>query len=130
MDIPIKMPDLATIAEEVRILRWYVEVGQSVKLGQPLLEIETDKAVMDIECIAAGTLKEIYARADESIPVGQIIALVESTDHAVAPAPPPAAPTSSTSAPSVQPAAPQRPAASGSLFGRNKAARQSDDTQS
>jgi pyruvate/2-oxoglutarate dehydrogenase complex dihydrolipoamide acyltransferase (E2) component len=44
MDIPIKMPDLATIAEEVCILRWYIEVGQHVKLGQPLLEIETDKA--------------------------------------------------------------------------------------
>jgi pyruvate/2-oxoglutarate dehydrogenase complex dihydrolipoamide acyltransferase (E2) component len=57
MDIEIKMPDLATTDSEVTLIRWLIEVGQTVKLGQPLLEIETDKASMDVESIAAGTLK-------------------------------------------------------------------------
>src|SRR3954466_6420176 len=78
MEVQIKMPDLATTAEEVTIIRWLVEVGSPVRLGEPLLEIETDKAAMDVEAVAAGTLKEVFAAAGDQVSVGQGIGIIDS----------------------------------------------------
>src|SRR5258707_431040 len=93
MNVDIKMPDLATTDSEVTIIRWLVEIGQLVKLGQPLLEIETDKASMDVESVATGTLKAIHVPAGEQAGVGQIIATIATQDQAP-----------KTEAPRVQPA--------------------------
>jgi len=49
MRLEMKMPDLATNESEIRIVRWLVEPGQEVQRGQPLLEVETDKATMEVE---------------------------------------------------------------------------------
>jgi pyruvate dehydrogenase E2 component (dihydrolipoamide acetyltransferase) len=121
MDVEIKMPDLATATDEVTIVRWLIEPGQAVKLGQPLLEIETDKATMDVESIASGTLKSVYAQAGEQVVVGQRIAVVESetalTQPIIAQAAPP--PSVETIPVVVQPVNVDRV----SLFARNKAAR-------
>lgn len=76
MDIEIKMPDLATTNSDVLLLRWLVEVGATIKLGQPLFEVETDKASMEVESVAEGVLKAIHAQPDTVIPVGQVIAVV------------------------------------------------------
>ena len=77
MDINMKMPDLATNeGVELAVTRWLVEVGQPVKRGQALLEIETDKAVQEVECIASGTLKAIHLQAGEKAPVGAVIATI------------------------------------------------------
>lgn len=118
MDVEIKMPDLATADSEVTIVRWLVEPGQAVRRGQPLLEIETDKATMDVESIASGTLKVVYAPAGERVAVGQLIAIVQTeavaqtaTEHSKAVVSP--RPTT------VSAVTPDRV----SLFARNKAAR-------
>lgn len=75
MDVKMKMPDLATNeGAELGILRWLVEIGQPVKRGQPLLEIETDKAIQEVECIVSGTLNEIHVQVGEKVPVGTVIA--------------------------------------------------------
>ena len=80
MEIKIKMPDLATTeGSEIGIVKWLIEVGQPVKRGVPLLEVETDKAVQDVECIANGTLKATHVEAGDVVPVGFIIATIEST---------------------------------------------------
>lgn len=77
MDVNMKMPDLATNeGAELGITRWLVEVGQPVKRGQPLLEVETDKAVQEVECIANGTLKTIHAQSGQKVPVGSLIATI------------------------------------------------------
>ncbi len=73
------MPDLATADSEVTIVRWLVEPGKTVQRGQPLLEIETDKATMDVEAIATGTLTAVYAQAGERVTVGQLIATIEDS---------------------------------------------------
>jgi pyruvate dehydrogenase E2 component (dihydrolipoamide acetyltransferase) len=77
MNVEIRMPDLATTDSEVTLVRWLVEVGESVRLGEPLLEIETDKATMEVESVAEGTLKVVHVQPGERVAVGQIIALVE-----------------------------------------------------
>jgi len=78
MDVNLKMPDLATNdGVELGISRWLVEVGQIVKRGQALLEVETDKAVQEVESIAQGTLKAIYVQPGQKVPVGTIIATIQ-----------------------------------------------------
>jgi len=74
----MKMPDLATNeGVELGVTRWLVEVGQPVKRGQPLLEIETDKAVQEVECIATGVLKTIHVQPGQKVAVGTIIATIK-----------------------------------------------------
>ena len=77
MDLNMKMPDLATNdGVELGITRWLVTEGESVKRGQALLEVETDKAVQEVECIASGTLKTIHVQPGQKVPVGTIIATI------------------------------------------------------
>lgn len=77
MDVNMKMPDLATNeGVELGIQRWLVEVGQPVKRGQALLEVETDKAVQEVESIANGTLKAIHVHPGDQVPVGAVIATI------------------------------------------------------
>ena len=78
MDVNMKMPDLATNeGTELGVTRWLVEVGQPVKRGQPVLEVETDKAVQEVECIANGTLKTIHVQAGQKVAVGTVIATIK-----------------------------------------------------
>ncbi len=77
MKLRIKMPDLSANEAEIKITQWLVEPGQHIKRGDPLLEVETDKAVMDVEAIATGVLIETCAAAGENVTVGQIIAVLE-----------------------------------------------------
>jgi len=78
MDVNMKMPDLATNeGAELGVVRWLAEVGQSVKRGQGLLEVETDKALQEVECIANGILKTIHVPAGQKVPVGTVIATIK-----------------------------------------------------
>jgi pyruvate/2-oxoglutarate dehydrogenase complex dihydrolipoamide acyltransferase (E2) component len=74
----MKMPDLATNeGVELGIARWLVEVGQAVKRGQPILEVETDKAVQEVESIVNGVLVAIHVNAGQKVAVGTIIATIK-----------------------------------------------------
>lgn len=76
--IDIKMPDLsATEGSDILVKRWLVTVGSRVKRGQPLLEVETDKANTEVESMATGTIVEILAPPDEKVAIGQVIARIE-----------------------------------------------------
>ena len=77
MKLKMKMPDLSANEAEIKIIRWLVEPGQTVRRGQPLLEVETDKAAMEVEAIATGTLSETCAAPDEVVAVGAVIAVIE-----------------------------------------------------
>ena len=78
MEVEVKMPDLSTTEGEVKVIKWLIEVGQKVERGQPLLEVETDKATMEMESLASGTLKKTCVQAEDVVPVGTVIAIVES----------------------------------------------------
>ena len=77
MRFEMKMPDLATTDSEIRIARWLIKTGQKVERGQPLVEVETDKAAMEVESVVSGVLAEVHAAANQSVSVGQIIAVLE-----------------------------------------------------
>ena len=77
MDVKMKMPDLATNEGELLgIERWNVDVGEPVKRGQVILEVETDKALQEVECITTGVLKAIHVQPGQEVPVGTIIATI------------------------------------------------------
>ena len=79
MRIDVKMPDLsATEGSDILVRRWLVTEGASVKRGDPLLEVETDKATTEVESLATGTVAEILARPDAKVAVGEVIARIEA----------------------------------------------------
>jgi pyruvate dehydrogenase E2 component (dihydrolipoamide acetyltransferase) len=84
MRFEMKMPDLATTDSEIHIARWLVEPGQKVERGQPIVEVETDKATMEVESVASGVLAEVRAAASEAVSVGQVIAIMEVAEPATA----------------------------------------------
>jgi pyruvate dehydrogenase E2 component (dihydrolipoamide acetyltransferase) len=78
MEIKMKMPDLSTTeGSDIAVAKWLVEVGDPVERGQVIMEVETDKAVQEIESIAKGTLTAKLVALKEMVAVGQPIAAIE-----------------------------------------------------
>ena len=80
MDVEMRMPDLSTVDETVTLLRWLAEVGQVVRRGDPLLEVETDKAILVVESAVSGTLRAHAIPAGEEVAMGQPIATFEAAE--------------------------------------------------
>src|SRR5258705_13338691 len=59
MSIPVLMPALSPTMTEGKLAKWHVKVGDVVKSGQVLCEIETDKATMEVEAVDEGTVAQI-----------------------------------------------------------------------
>ena len=76
MATDVIMPALGVAQEKGTLLAWRKAEGESVKKGEPLMEIETDKATVEIEAPASGRLAQVSARAGDEIPVGQTIAVI------------------------------------------------------
>ena len=70
------MPALGMVQETGTLIQWLKSAGDSVMKGEPLMEIETDKATVEIEAPASGILSNVTAQAGDVIPVGQRIALI------------------------------------------------------
>ncbi|HWN86834.1 MAG TPA: dihydrolipoamide acetyltransferase family protein, partial [Vicinamibacterales bacterium] len=68
------MPALEMAQETGKLVSWKKKEGEQVKKGEILLEVETDKAVVEIEAAADGVLAGVSAKVDDVVPVGQIIA--------------------------------------------------------
>ena len=77
MRIAIQMPKLGYDMTEGSIESWLVEVGDYVKRGEPLAEIDTDKVVMEMESLASGRLVEIVHQAGAELPVGDVIGYLD-----------------------------------------------------
>src|SRR5438105_15204675 len=83
MAISVIMPALEMAQETGKLISWLKKEGESVAKGEPLLEIETDKAVMEIESPADGVLAGIKVQAGIVVPVGQTIAWIVRPGEAV-----------------------------------------------
>ena len=119
MEFEVKMPDLATTGSAMMLLRWLVELGEPVQRGQKLVEVETDKAAMELESAVTGVLRETRFSPGDPVCAGDIIAIIETAEVAT-----PKSPAASAAAPAV-PAA-QLPAPTpkktGGMFARNREA--------
>ena len=120
MATKVIMPKLSPTMEEGQISRWLKKEGDKVSMGEPLAEIDTDKATMEMQALANGVLRKILINEGQSAPLGQTIAVIGEADEDIAsllseapaaapkqeqpkqeqekPAPPPPPPTSSRSA--------------------------------
>src|SRR5262252_8372614 len=72
----ILMPQLGETVTEGKITTWFKSIGDAVKPGDNLFEIETDKVAMEVPATAAGVLAEIRVGAGEAAPVGAVVAVV------------------------------------------------------
>jgi pyruvate dehydrogenase E2 component (dihydrolipoamide acetyltransferase) len=106
----ILMPQLGETVAEGKITTWFKAIGDAVKPGDNLFEIETDKVSMEVPATAAGVLQEIRVGVGEVAPVGAIVAVLSgSAGEAAVKAAPAAAPAPVAPAPSasiVRPASP------------------------
>ena len=82
MAFSVVMPALEMAQETGKLLAWRKQEGDRVTKGEPLLEIETDKAVVEVEAPAEGILAGIKASAGADIPVGQVIAWIVAPGEA------------------------------------------------
>jgi pyruvate dehydrogenase E2 component (dihydrolipoyllysine-residue acetyltransferase) len=120
MATKVIMPKLSPTMEEGQISRWLKKEGDKVSMGEPLAEIDTDKATMEMQALSNGVLRKIIVNEGQSAPLGQLIAIIGEPNEdiaslvseasAPAPAPAPAAkePEPKQAAPEPAPA-PQPP---------------------
>ena len=73
----ITMPKMGYDMEEGTLAAWLKQPGDSVKRGEPIAEIETDKVTIEVEAFESGTLKELLVKEGETVPVGAAIALID-----------------------------------------------------
>ncbi len=78
----VTMPRLSDSMEEGTVLKWLVDEGAEVKRGEPLVEIETDKANMTYDADADGTLIEIVAQEGDTLAIGEVIARIGEAGEA------------------------------------------------
>ena len=83
MAVEIVMPRLSDTMEEGRIIKWLKQTGEHVNEGEPLLEVETDKADIEVEAFDTGVLLEITVEEGETVQVGEKIGLIGAEDEAV-----------------------------------------------
>ena len=76
MAVDVIMPAMGATQETGRLVRWLKQEGDSVIKGEMLMEVETDKSVVEVEAPASGTLARVTASPDDDIPVGQTLALI------------------------------------------------------
>lgn len=102
------MPRLSDTMEDGVIIAWHKNIGDRVEPGEVLAEIETDKAIMELEAYDAGILEHMLAGEGDRVPIGVPIAIIGdgSGTFAVPQAAPAAAPNPAPAAPTPAPAAP------------------------
>src|SRR5438132_5756829 len=83
------MPALGMAQETGTLVRWLKAPGEAVAKGEPLMEIETDKATVEIEAPAAGVLAEVTAQPGDEVAVGKTIAVILAAGETASRAAPP-----------------------------------------
>ncbi len=111
----LTMPNVGEGVTEGEIVRWLKQLGDFVARDEPVVEIETDKAIVEIPSPFEGTLSSILVPEGETVPIGTAIAEITTADSAAPePAPPAAQPTPEPArapAPAAEPSPASRPPA-------------------
>ena len=93
MAVEVILPVLGETMDEGTIVRWLVDIGQSVEKGDPLYEVETDKAVLEVEAPAAGVLRKIFYPAGSKVAVLSAVGLIADAQEELTEDEPPRAQT-------------------------------------
>ncbi|MDW8120240.1 MAG: biotin/lipoyl-containing protein, partial [Chloroflexota bacterium] len=110
MAVTVVMPQMGYDMREGKVVKWLKREGETVRRGEPLAEIETDKAVVEMPASGEGVVRKILVAEGTTVPVGKAIAIIGTADEplpemaeVVAPTPTPA-PTPPTPTPPPTPA--------------------------
>ena len=110
--VEVKVPQLSESVAEATLLQWKKKVGDAIAVDEILIEVETDKVVMEVPAPSAGVLIELLQADGATVAAEQLIARIDTEGKAGAAAPAPAA-----AAPTAAPAAVASPAATGGTKG-------------
>jgi dihydrolipoamide dehydrogenase len=108
--VEVKVPDIGDF-KEVEVIEVMVKPGDTIKVDQSLVTVESDKASMEIPSSHAGVIKEMKVKLGDKVSEGTLLLLVEAADGAAAPAPAPAPAAAPAPAPAAAAPAPSAPAA-------------------
>ena len=86
MAYELKLPDIGEGVAEGEIVRWLVKAGDAVKEDQPLVEVMTDKASVEIPSPRTGTIAALHAEEGAIVPVGTVIVTIATAGDPPAPA--------------------------------------------
>ena len=81
MATQVVMPKLSPTMEEGQVARWLKKEGDKVSMGEPIAEIDTDKATMEMQALSAGVLRKVLVQEGDSAPLGQPIAIIGEPDE-------------------------------------------------
>ena len=84
MRVEVKVPQLSESVAEATLLTWNVKVGEAVKQGQNLIDIETDKVMMELPAPGNGVLAQIVREAGSAVKSGELIAVIDTAATAAA----------------------------------------------
>src|SRR6185436_3261977 len=97
--VDLVMPKMGESIMEATVLKWHKKPGDSVKMDETVLEIATDKVDSEVPSTAAGTITEILFKENDVVPVGTVIARIDTVGPGTAtPAPEVSAPAVAASA--------------------------------
>jgi 2-oxoglutarate dehydrogenase E2 component (dihydrolipoamide succinyltransferase) len=114
MALEVKVPVLPESVSDATIASWHKKPGDAIRRDENLVDLETDKVVLEVPAPADGVLKEIKQQTGATVTSGQLLAVIEEGAVAAAPAAAPAAPKAAP-APAAAPAAPAPSAAATNL---------------
>ncbi|MBI3743410.1 MAG: 2-oxo acid dehydrogenase subunit E2 [Chloroflexi bacterium] len=106
MSTEVIMPQMGFDMKEGTLVRWIKHEGDQVSQGDPIAEIETDKAVVEIEAFGTGVMRKHYIGEGTTVPVGQIIGVIAAPDEKIPDAPPPGSTPSAAAVAKAQAQAP------------------------
>lgn len=83
MPVEVILPVLGETMDEGTIVKWLADVGQHVEKGDPLYQVETDKAVLDVEAPASGVLRKVFYHAGQTVPVLAVVGLLAAAGEGI-----------------------------------------------
>ncbi|MBI2384359.1 MAG: E3 binding domain-containing protein, partial [Gammaproteobacteria bacterium] len=99
-----KLPDIGEGIAESEIAQWRVALGETIKEDQPLVDMLTDKAAVEIPSPVAGKVVRLHANAGDKVPVGAVLVTIETAGEAAEDAPSGSAPAAAQAAAAAKPA--------------------------
>ncbi len=114
----LKVPDIGDF-KDIPVIEILVKVGDTVAKEQSLVTLESDKATMEVPAESAGVVKELRVKLGDKVSQGTVVAVIEASAGAAAPAPVAAPPAPvAAPAPTAAPAQAAKPAPAGSYTGK------------
>ena len=76
MAVEIRMPQLTSTMAEAKVVKWHRQEGEAIEKDEPLLDVETDKAIVEIDSVASGIMLKILAQEGEIVKVNELLAVI------------------------------------------------------